>query len=417
MSAAGEGEARAVYRGYRPRPALIPVSNGRVDRNKPVDYLRTLVGLAPNPPVAENAETPFVGITVDGTPIPALFELADEDLDPAPLVAAAEYWLAVLDPADRARASVAVEGSEWRLWTNAFPAWEPHGILLDQLSDTQREGALRLLRRSLSAQGFSDVREAMYLNGALGTLIGQYTDSLKEWMYWLTIFGRPSATEPWGWQLAGHHVDVNCLILGRQLVLTPTFLGAEFDSDRIFSTQRQAALELHASLPAAARAKAVLYPTMDPEGLPFELSGRVDGRHLGGAGQDNRIIPYAGVCADELSAGQQELLLALSDTFTVRLPDGPARHRHQAIAGQVANTYFSWIGPAGPEDAFYFRIHSPVVLAEYDNHPGIFLDFDKPEPFHVHTVVRTPNGNDYGKDVLRAHYAAHHGAERHRRQS
>jgi len=24
---------------------------------------------------------------------------------------------------------------------------------------------------------------------------------------------------------------------------------------------------------------------------------------------------------------------------------------------------------------------------------------------HIHTVVRTPNGNDYGKDLLRQHYA------------
>ncbi|TKD45121.1 MAG: hypothetical protein E5W98_14755 [Mesorhizobium sp.] len=26
---------------------------------------------------------------------------------------------------------------------------------------------------------------------------------------------------------------------------------------------------------------------------------------------------------------------------------------------------------------------------------------------HIHTVVRTPNGNDYGKDLLRQHHEAH----------
>jgi hypothetical protein len=26
---------------------------------------------------------------------------------------------------------------------------------------------------------------------------------------------------------------------------------------------------------------------------------------------------------------------------------------------------------------------------------------------HIHAVVRTPNGNDYGKDLLRQHYAEH----------
>jgi hypothetical protein len=30
---------------------------------------------------------------------------------------------------------------------------------------------------------------------------------------------------------------------------------------------------------------------------------------------------------------------------------------------------------------------------------------------HIHVVVRTPNGNDYGKDLLRLHYqqSAHSG--------
>jgi hypothetical protein len=120
------------------------------------------------------------------------------------------------------------------------------------------------------------------------------------------------------------------------------------------------------------------------------------------------VVPYVGVRGDALTPGQRELLLALSDTFTIRLPPGPAARRRHAIESHLVSTYFSWIGEIGPASPFYFRIHSPVVLAEYDNHPGIFLDFDEPEPFHVHTVVRTPNGNDYGKDLLRAHYEVHH---------
>ena len=30
-----------------------------------------------------------------------------------------------------------------------------------------------------------------------------------------------------------------------------------------------------------------------------------------------------------------------------------------------------------------------------------------PNKEHVHVVIRTPNGNDYGKDLLRQHYAKH----------
>jgi hypothetical protein len=27
---------------------------------------------------------------------------------------------------------------------------------------------------------------------------------------------------------------------------------------------------------------------------------------------------------------------------------------------------------------------------------------------HIHTIIRTPNGNDYGKDLLRQHYLRAH---------
>jgi hypothetical protein len=32
------------------------------------------------------------------------------------------------------------------------------------------------------------------------------------------------------------------------------------------------------------------------------------------------------------------------------------------------------------------------------------FDNDAPSPNHVHTVVRAPNGGDYGVDLIRQHY-------------
>ena len=57
-----------------------------------------------------------------------------------------------------------------------------------------------------------------------------------------------------------------------------------------------------------------------------------------------------------------------------------------------------------------YRIQSPVTFIEFDHHTGVFLTNDEPAKFHVHTIVRTPNGNDYGLDLLRLHYqqADHH---------
>ena len=61
-------------------------------------------------------------------------------------------------------------------------------------------------------------------------------------------------------------------------------------------------------------------------------------------------------------------------------------------------THFCWISGTGEDDTFYYRIQSPVVMIEFDHHSGVFLTNELPAKFHIHTIVRTPNGNDYGMD-------------------
>jgi hypothetical protein len=70
------------------------------------------------------------------------------------------------------------------------------------------------------------------------------------------------------------------------------------------------------------------------------------------------------------------------------------------------------IGETDGEHPFYYRIQSPVIMIEFDEHAGVFLSNEEPERFHIHTIVRTPNGNDYGMDLLRMHYAQAHPGRR-----
>jgi hypothetical protein len=44
------------------------------------------------------------------------------------------------------------------------------------------------------------------------------------------------------------------------------------------------------------------------------------------------------------------------------------------------------------------------MLIEFDHQRGIALGNEHPSRNHIHTVVRTPNGNDYGQDLLRQHH-------------
>jgi hypothetical protein len=94
------------------------------------------------------------------------------------------------------------------------------------------------------------------------------------------------------------------------------------------------------------------------------------------------------------------------------MDDGHARVKMDEVKRHLDNTWFAWIGGSDSASVFYYRIHSPVVLIEFDHQRPANLSFlaanpQKPTREHVHVVVRTPNGNDYGKDLLRAHHEAH----------
>jgi hypothetical protein len=131
---------------------------------------------------------------------------------------------------------------------------------------------------------------------------------------------------------------------------------------------------------------------------------------LGGAHQDNRIVPYEGLPGSALSALQRRNLLDLISAYVAPLPPGPQKARMEEIERHLGKTHFCWIGGHSEDSAFYYRIQSPVVFIEFDHHAGVFLTNAEPAKFHVHTIVRTPNGNDYGVDLLRQHYreAEHH---------
>lgn len=406
----------ATYNGWGPNSFQWPLNRDAIDPSQ-TELMKALIDMmppdAPPPaPVAENAAEEFVGVTTDGTPIPGLFGVRDEHFDNTAAVAAADRFLAALGDG-ASTANLALDVPEWRMWTNGVRSFPEHGVLLDDLRPDQVALALQLVSASLSPKGFEWVRESMRLNDRLGEVVGRhrYPTTLTEYCYRFTVFGRPSRDEPWGWQLAGHHVDVHCFVWGSQIVLTPTLLGAEIEGARLFEPHRSTARSFLDSLRPAQRARAVLYDSMLSRDLPPHLAGIVDGRHRAGSGQDNLVLPYEGIAGSDLTPGQRELLLEMTGPYVAPLPDGPREYRTADISRHLEETWVCWIGGSGEDAPFYYKIHGPTILIEYDNHAGLFLSNPEPEPFHVHTIVRMPNGGDYGKSLLREHYARHHNGE------
>jgi hypothetical protein len=350
----------------------------------------------------DQAAEPYIGITTNGTALSGLYDIHPIGVSTRPMLDAANAFLAALPQEERSTVSFEIESDAWRTWSNISPFLVRHGIHLGSLSDEHRELALGLLRASLSAAGYQTARDVMRLNHTIAELTGGW-DELGEWMYWISVFGTPSATEPWGWQIDGHHLIVNCLVLGDQIVMTPCFMGSEpvvaesgkFAGTSVFEVEEERGYSLMQALTSEQQETARI--GMAPHGDV-----------MASAAQDNIQLPYAGVCFADLSTAQQRLLLATVETYIGRIRPGHADVRLAEVQRHLGNTYFAWIGACDDTSPFYYRVQSPVVLIEFDHQRGIHLQNDEPTRAHIHTVVRTPNGNDYGKDLLRQHYAQSH---------
>ena len=400
------------------RDFLFPADDPRINSLKPVaapDYLEAAKKDSFAGPMIETwaklYPEPFVGVTNDGQIRPNLFVLRDvSEAYAAPtdsMVAAARHFLDSLDPDEVQAVSYPLDSHEWRTWANPEFTQFPTGLRLENLDIESRDAALAVIEASMSSSGYRLARDLMLVNAFLGAEVG-LPQLMNEYSYQFAIYGEPSLREPWGWNLFGHHVALNCLVVGGQMVLSPVFLGGEpslidegpYAGTRLFEDRIDDARSLMNVLADDVRERAITYQQMVDPAMP---PGRVhpgDERHLAGCFQDNRVIPNEGLLSSELGESGLAYLRQLIRSFVSILPEGPCETRIDEIEAHLDETWFSWIGGWGPSDPFYFRIQSPVVILELDHHCGVFLSNREPAQFHIHTVMRTPNGNDYGRVLV-----------------
>ena len=349
---------------------------------------------------------PFKGVTAAGAVVPNLFGIKSTGVSTAAVTKAASAFLAALSAEQRGRTAFPVDDDEWRKWMNQH-FYVRQGVSFQELSPAQREAGLALLRAGLSARGLKQTRDIMRLNETLGELNNNDFEQYGEWKYHLTVMGTPSATEPWGWQFDGHHAIINYFVLGDQVVMSPFFAGSEpvvakggkFKGTSVLQEEQNQGLALATALDSAQRAKAVL------------SSDKTRNNNLTEAFKDNAVVPQAGIPASDLSDGQRKQLLDLIALFIGNMDEGHARVKMSEVERHIAQTTFAWVGKIEPGTVFYYRIQSPVLLIEFDHQTPANLRHLATSPGpnyeHIHVVVRTPNGNDYGKDLLKQHYAQH----------
>ncbi len=345
---------------------------------------------------------PYVGIVTSTGVERDLFHIKPTGVSTEKVRDAANAFLDVLTDEQVQRTMYPVDDLEWRKWDNRH-FYQRQGVGFDEMNEDQREAAFGLLASSLSAKGLKKTKDIMRLNGTLAELCNNF-EEYGQWLYWITIMGDPAGDGPWGWQLDGHHVIVNYFVLGDQVVMSPVFMGSEpvhavdgeFKGTIVMQDEQDLGLRVIQSLTDEQQAIAIL------------MRDKPGNNNLTEAYKDNVTLDYAGIRGSALEPNQRQLLLDLIREYVGNMRDKHAQIRMQEVEQHLDRTYFCWIGGTQSDSVYYYRVHSPVILIEFDHQRRVAPFRGRlPTRDHIHTVVRTPNGNDYGKDLLRQHYESH----------
>ena len=187
------------------------------------------------------------------------------------------------------------------------------------------------------------------------------------------------------------------MFIGSEPVKAPS---GKYKSLEILQKEQNDGLEMLKALSEAQRKQAI---------LNFSKTGN---NNLTEAFKDNVVIDFAGLRTNELAGPARQRFRDLIHLYISKMDEDHARVKMDEVDRYLDKTWFTWIGGTQSDGVFYYRVQSPVVLIEFDHQRPANLkkfatDPMRPTQQHIHCVVRTPNGNDYGKDLLRQHYLAH----------
>ena len=366
---------------------------------------------------------------------------------------AAYAWLEMLDASQRSTAQGAAPAddpsdTERRRWF--YTPTDHGGLTVHQQRPAQQRAAMRLVSTGLSPAGYVTVATIMGLENVLDYIEGFVARFDRErgrdpGLYYLRVFGDPSARGMWGWRFGGHHVSLNNLVVDGVLVsTTPCFLGADPATspllggivNRPLAGVEELGRHLVRSLSPELAARAILLPkapsdlvtanrTLLTEGdrvIPLtgiwrderfsdpveqeklqRLSDAID-ETTGLTDVDHETIAYSarpkGIPAAELDAEQRGMLRGLLATYLDRVPAGVSPMPRYADDQALDAVHFAWAGSTAAGDPHYYRLQGPRLLIEWDN--------TQRKANHAHSVWRDPSA-DFGLDLLARHYAAHHG--------
>jgi hypothetical protein len=333
------------------------------------------------------------------------------------MAGAASAFLGALTEEQRKQACYGL-GDERRSWSY-LPARDRDGLPIGALDAGQRKLGHDLIVTGTSMPAYAKVLSVIAMEHLLQVMAPESLGGLFDPdRYCFKVFGSPGEAA-WGWQFAGHHVSLNFTVVdGRYVSPTPCMLGsqpASFGMLAPLADDEELGFRLVNSLDAAQRHAAIIHHRPPPD-LAARMVPKIGETERPDAvffpepdyvisDEERDILSYVraspkGIPASGLNQPQFDSLAALVGAFVRRLPDEVAgAQMHDLERAGMDTLTFAWAGGTSPGDRHYYRVQGPTLLIEHDNTQG--------NGTHIHSAWRNP-ADDFGDDVLAAHYRAYH---------
>lgn len=311
------------------------------------------------------------------------------------MTTAAVNFLNSLEPWQKTAVSFKMEDEERSNWF--YTPVPRKGLALHDMKPYQRQLALAMLGAGLSQRGFIKAVTIMSLDEIL--LVTEPAPRRDPDNYYISIFGEPSATGEWGYRFEGHHVSQNFTLVNGKVQGAPSFFGSNpaevLDGPRkglrVLANEEDLALDVVNSLTPDQRKVAIF-----AEKAPGDII-TTNSREAALKGQ------ASGLSASAMTPAQRAKLQDLLEEYCSNMPDEIAAMREAQIRKAGTNIWFAWAGGTQHLQPNYYRVQTADFLVEFDK--------TQSNGNHIHSVWRDFNG-DFGRDLLKEHYAAAHTAQK-----
>jgi Protein of unknown function (DUF3500) len=243
------------------------------------------------------------------------------------------------------------------------------GMQVKEMTPAQREAAFLLLRSVVSQLGYKKATTIMSMEKLLFELEkGKGANIRDPERYFFTVFGDPAGQEQWGLSIEGHHMSLNFVLKGDQVISsTPQVFAA---NPATIKTANSSGFEIGARILAREEQLAFdLVKSLTAEQLAVALIEKTAPKEVRNAGIAQPPTDAAvGIAAGKLTGDQQKVLRSLLEEYCGAMPDHVAQARLKELdAAGFDKVHFAWAGATEPGVGHYYRVQGPTFLVEFVN--------------------------------------------------